>query len=413
MKKAALLLASVLLATPAGAQMVAPPGERPAATSPHDFRGENPPPSRSEPDPSVARGSVEVMILDEAGQGLGGVSVELKEQFESIASGSKSSARKAVTDHQGKAVFSDLPLSLRHSFSIAAVREGASYSVPSFRLSEKFGQAVTLPTYPVVHSIEQAFVGLRGFIYVEIADDAFRFDVLYRVFNLSRVTWLAHDVKLRLPKGFQALKSESAEGAPSFEVGDGGPALRGAFSPGQHDVRFQFQLPKGSEATESFELGVLPRVAELRVLAQAIPGMSLSVEGFETPEPAEGPDGKKVLITRRVMQAGSGEMRVARLRLDGLPTVGPLRNYVSLIGIGLFALGISLYFRRRGKAERKSSKLDREKAISVLVREIVKVEAAHRSGGIGPETYQQIRGELVDAVARLSLVGQSQPKAAT
>jgi hypothetical protein len=299
--------------------------------------------------------------------------------------------------------FESLSRELRYSYSLLAQRAGGSYGVAPFRLSEQQGQRVRLHLFPTTHDPMRALVGMRGFVYIQPREDVFQVEVLFRVLNMSTTSWLPQGVVMRLPEKFQAFDGPK-EGATRFVEEPGrGARLDGTFGPGQHDVRYTFQVPSRRSGSQNFELSLPPHVAELRVISEASPGMTLDVAGFEPAEATRGPSGDRVLITRRLMRPGQGALDTVRIELGGLPTQGNTRWFVTLAA-ALIALGglASALRRRQGTDPDPVAGEDLERARKLLLDELVAVERAFEAGQVGPRTREEARRQLLDALARLS-----------
>ncbi len=361
----------------------------------------------SDPSPTLPPGTVEVTLADENDAPLGGRLVELIVSFESVAEGPQEERRRLTTDESGRARFTGLSRELNYTYAVASEREGGHYGVPAFRLKQDQGQAVLLHVFPTTHDPNQAYLGLRGFVFIQPREDLFQVEMLFRVINLGTVSWVPKDVVLNLPEGFSAIESPSDEGDTRFvEAAGRGARMEGTFPPGQRDVRFSFHMPSHSRSTQSLELTLPPHVAELRVITEASPGMTLDVDGFDRAEPARGPTGDRVLITRRMMRAGDGQLTDVHIRIGGLPVQGPARWGVVAAAAVIALSGLAWAFRHRGKSKGRHAVAgeDLDRARALLLDELVAVERALESGAIGPRTHEQTRRQLLDALARLELV---------
>ena len=244
----------------------------------------------------------------------------------------------------------------------------------------------------------------RDFIFVEdVADCVFRAAAAPAtgVFNVGSVTWVPNDVVLELPKGFKAFNAQRGMTDVGFEVVDGvGARLKGTFTPGQHDLSARFQVPKGTDESATFRMGTLPRVAELRVIAEASSQMRLEVDGFEQPQVAAN-QGKRVLVTRKLLERGDELEKGFTITLSGLPVPGYGRWIAVLLALGLGGIGIAA---ARGVLElgKESSKTaDLKNAREVLLGELVEVERSRERGDLGPRAYADARRVLLNALARL------------
>jgi hypothetical protein len=372
--------------------------------SPHAFGQKAPPEDGIFEAPEAGPGAILVEVRDGEDKPLAGVPVTLKESFDSVGEGKHQGGHTRVTDPSGVARFDKLSTSLRTSFTPEIKFMGGDYTLEAFRASEKVGLRAILHVYPATHNIQEAVVGMRGFLYVTLRENAIHFELLYRVFNMGSQAWVPEGVSIRLP-----------EGATGFTLGDHGArfkesgrslTLEGTFPPGQRDVPVQFQIPSRNSESEVYSFGVLPHVAELRVLAEAAPGLTLIVPGFEPVQKADGPAGTPVWVTRRVMNPGEGELGGVAVELNGLPTIGPERYYALVFALLLASSG--LYWAlsyKRGKVSLGDDQKRILEAKQVLLSELDLLEKAKTQEVVGPQTYESTRRQILDALARLALRG--------
>jgi hypothetical protein len=253
---------------------------------------------------------------------------------------------------------------------------------------------------------------MRGYLYIATRDDVFQCEVLFRVFNVGLVTWVPQNVVVPLPKGFKAFKAQDSMTDLRFEQVDGvGAKLKGTFSPGQNDVSFRFQIPKTNDDSVAFHMGLPPHVAEMRVIAEASPTMSLDVEGFDRPVPTTNNEGQRVLVAVKQLRRRDDEIKDFVATLSGIPTPGPGRQIAVLIALALVITGV---FGARGAFDDveagKSAANDKKKAREILLGELVALEQARRNKRIGPRAYHQSHERLVDAIARLGVVPERPAK---
>lgn len=377
-----------------------PPGHPPAGGG----RAGALPTSSVLPDASLPVGTIAATILDGAGAPMPGVEVRLGVLRQTVAEGDERSFATATTDAAGAVTFKDKQTGSAFSYRVTVRRDAAEYASTPFNLGPTGGMRVKLHVYPVTRDINQAAVGMRGFTFIETRDDVFQFEVMFRVFNIGRVTWVPDGVGIDLPRGFKGFTAqESMTDTRAVNVGDR-VELQGTYTPGQHDVIFRFQVPNDHDERVDFDLGLPPHVAEMRVIAAAAKGMTLSVPGFDPAQPSTNEDGQRLLVTGRQLQPGEPELTGLTIALGGIPTPGPgrwiaagLAAVAALLGLG-FALGKS--------APQQAAEADRERrdalqAQQVLLDELVALEQARRKEAIGPRTYEQARRALLDALARV------------
>ena len=357
---------------------------------------------QSAADGTLPPGEVVVSVLQGGEVPLANASVTLRETVQNIGEGNAKREQVLRTGPDGTARFKGVETSVRTIARISVAALGAEYTVEDFRPLEGAGHRIVVPVYEVTADAGEAMVGMRGFVYMQLREGEFVFDVLFRVFSLGQKTWVPNGVHLDLPPGLTAFESPAPEGGA---VADGphGAKLTGSFPPGQKDVRMNFRLPAGNREAEVFNLSLPPHVAEMRVITEYAPGMSLSVAGFEPVQESRGPEGTRVLVTRRVITPGDGTLTAIAVGLSGLPTIGPERWYAVGLALALAAAGLWLSLRPRGKG----GSLDRQdlrQARRLLLRDLAALEAAKARGDVGPQTHERARRELLLALARLEEV---------
>lgn len=354
------------------------------------------------PSPDVPAGSIRVKLVNDKGEPLAHTDVKLGILFQKISEGEQRSEQHAKTDEGGIARFSGLTQSSDFSYRVSARSGPAEYSSDPIQLRGSSGMLVLLHVYPVSQRLEDVSIASRGFVYVETRDDVFQFEVLYRVFNMGKVTWVPDGAELKLPAGSKAFKAGESMTDARFEEKTGRARLAGTISPGQHDVSFRFQVPRDGESAASFRFGILPHTAEMRFIAEAAPTMQLDIEGFEKPQSDVNQNGQRMVVTRHVQQRGVPELRSFVAQLSGIPTPGPGRWIAALIGAALAALGGAAYAGRLGKQTQASLRdRDAERAKDVLLDELVDLTRARREDRIGPSTFESARRALVDALSRI------------
>lgn len=372
-----------------------------AQANPHT--GLTAPQDQSEPDSSIPKGGIVAQIVDGAGQPQPGVSVRLGKMFQSIAQGDQRDSESKTTDANGKVSFSGLSTESSYSYRITVARGPAEYGSMPFRLAENEGQRVLLHVYPVTRDISQARVAMRGLVYVQPRDDVFQMEVWFQVYNLGQVTWVPDRVSMDLPAGAKAFTARESMSDVRFELeGDERAVLLGTFSPGQHDVRFAFQVDNPQKESVSFDLSLPPHVGEFRVVAEAAKGMTLSARDYPPTQVSTGPGGDRVLVTQQRGQ----DLDDVQFTLGGLPTRGSAPWLAVLIAA--FAAGSGVYVAsnapsrggRRGKRREEM-----KQAKKVLLDELVQLEAAKQEGSVGPKSYERTRRALITALARVVQAG--------
>lgn len=362
----------------------------------------------STPDASLPKGTIVATIVDGAGQPLPGVQVRLAKTFQSIAEGDQSDSATQTTNAQGEVRFANLEASSRYSYGIVVAKGPARYATTPFRLAEDVGQRVVLHVYPVTSNLDEARIAMRGLVWVEPRDDVFQFEIWLQVYNLGNVTWVPAGEGVGLPKGSKAFSArESMSDTRAESDGDSRAKLLGTFSPGQHDVRFNFQVDNPQEANVAFNLALPPRVGEFRVVAAAAKGMTLSARDFPPVQISTGPQGERVLVTQQ--RAQNRELDSVHFELAGLPTRGNAPWLAVLIALAMAASGVYVASQKQAPNRGRRQKLTGEmkQARDVLLEELVQLEKAKAKGSIGQQSYEQTRRALVTALARIVRPGAS------
>jgi len=248
-------------------------------------------------------------------------------------------------------------------------------------------------------------VALGIFVSVEPRDDLFQLEMVFHVFNVSRMAWLPSDVFVDLPEGFKAFAADEGMFDTRFEAAEGrGAKLRGTFPPGERKVRFRFQIPKPTESEVSFRLGFPPRVAQAQVIAAASPQMTLEVQdGFPPAQADRSSQGDRVLHTIRMIKPGEEPIRSVGITLTGLRVPGIGRWIAVLIAFGFASVGgLAAQGKLRiASVERVQS--DRNRARDLILEELVAVEHARTAGEIGPNAYERAHRSLLDSLARIGV----------
>jgi hypothetical protein len=372
----------------------------PNPQAPHGLGHGRPPQNESAPDPTLPEGQLLVEVVDENGRPVPAATVKLLTSFQSIAEGNDDNVIEKKSDPSGRVVFDGLKTAIRYSYAVSVSHQGASYDAPGFRMG-KTGHRALIHTFPVSRDPREAFVGIQGYVTVQVNDDLLRVDGAYRVINMGRMTWVPEPIHLRLPADAQGVEAKLTAGDAGFREVPQGMALVGSFPPGQKDLTFAFHVPNRNERFRSIAMSVPPHVVDMNVLIEQAPGLELSVSpGFEPAESRVGRNNKKVLVTRRLMRPGEGTLSEVQIELSGLPVIGPGRWIAVLLALCMALSGFAAAWLR-GKKSHQELDAQKDKAREALLSEMLLLEQAHQSGDLGPRTYEQTKQVIIAALARL------------
>jgi len=367
-------------------------GARPSAPVPGMFQ---PPPDSAEEDASLPAGTLAIDVKDADNRPLPKLSLVVSILHQSIAKGQSKEYRSVVTDAGGHAVLEHLDVGSEVSYSVKHMTGGATFMSPPAQLNALRGERIVLHVYKVVHDLLSASVAAQGTVFFEVKDDRIQVEEGLTLYNFGRTAWLADDVVMKLPEGFTAVTSQggmSDEGVDAVEKV--GARIHGTFAPGRHDLEFRWQLPYHDEKELEIDVNLPPNVAIMRVLAAAGRETTLKVTGFPEAQKQADRQGGKVLITEK-QTTRAAPLQSVHVVIGGLITPGPARLYASGLAALTVFLGLFLGVGRKAStaAGARSERAD-------LLAEMEELERLHRSGEIGPKTYERTRRELVDAIAQ-------------
>jgi hypothetical protein len=356
-----------------------------------------PPPDTESEDSALPKGGILVELRDAENNILPRVEITLGILHQSVAKGESREHKIGTSDAQGRVRFDALETGSGIAYRVTVVRDGATFAALPFQLPEARGMHVVLHVYPVTRDIQGALIVLQGIVFVEVKDDRIQVEQVYTVFNIGKVTWVADDVVIKLPPTFTALSSQqsmSDQGVDSVDKVGG--RLHGTFSPGRHELHFQWQLPYEGEKEVDFDVGLAPHVAVLQAMAGASTGVRFSVVGFPDAQAKTDARGQRVLVTEKQARRDEPWSSI-QVKLEGLPTPGPGRYIASGLAFVLVSAGLVFAFGGAGKPSRGS--LDKGHRVQLLA-ELLDLENARKAGDVGPTTYERARRDLIDGIAR-------------
>jgi hypothetical protein len=386
---------------PAGHPPVEGPSAQPARpVNPGFFQA---PPDGAEEDQALPPGVLVVTVRDAEDKPLPRAPIRLEILHSTVAKGDSREHRDAEADDNGSARFDGLTIGSGTTYRVVTRQGPATFAAPPFPLGDKAGKRAVVHSYESATDIDDVFVGMRGFLFLALRDDSILIEQALNVFNLGPVAWVP-EVKIPLPEGYKALnKEESGDEMRLDDIHDFGVALRGTIAPGRHDVSYRYQVPLDRRERQTIEIELPPRVAQMRVIAEASKTMKLKVEGFPAAQQTQLQNGTKVLVTEQVATRDTGGFTRLTITLDGLPTPPPGR--LVALGIALLAVvgALAYSFRRPAEDQAPDEDAQRElqEARDALLEEFVELERARKRGDVGPKTYSRVRAALLDALARI------------
>jgi hypothetical protein len=357
--------------------------------------------------PDLPRGTIEVHVADPNQKALSAVQVRLAIMRQDVATGNSKQEQVSATDGNGVVAFHNMPNGTDFSYRASVQQGDGVFATEPFRLDERAGERVLLHVYPVTRDIRQALVGMRGVVYVQPREDIFQIETTIQVLNIGAVAWVPDQVKIPLPDGAKAFRtSESMSDARVERDKDGPVLLLGTFSPGEHEVTFQYQLDNAHEPTLHFRMGLPPHMAEMRVYAEGPRDLQLNVSGFPKAEHTTGQTGGHLLITGKRAARGEPALDEIDVSLENLPVPAQGRWYAAFLALGLAAVGVwNGLSGRRSKTKSQPYRAEIAEAEELVFRELIALEKLEREGQVGPRAYAEARTEMLDVLSRLAVRG--------
>lgn len=357
-------------------------------------------------DPTIAKGSIDLHILDPAGKPLGKTDVTLGVIYNSVAKGESRKRIAATTDDVGVAHFKDLDTGSGVAYRPMVLKDGATFSVAPFQLGQR-GMRALLHVYPVTSDIAQTLVVAQTMIYAEVKDDRIQIQQAFKIYNFGRNAWVPPgDLVVPLPENFTAFATQGGMTDVGVDaVPNKGVKIRGTFGPGQHVIEFKWQLPYTGDAEVKFDVGMPPHLAAARVIAPAAKGMGMEVDGFEPTKLSTDGMGQRALVTEKQLRRDDPPVKSLKVTIKGLPTEGPGKLIATFLALTGLVAGVVVGSR---KPPPRDTKRERQQLLAALEG----LELAHRDGTIGPKTYERARRELIDDLARTFAADPKPAKAA-
>ncbi|WP_437588966.1 carboxypeptidase-like regulatory domain-containing protein [Sorangium sp. So ce1000] len=355
-------------------------------------------------DTGLPPGVLVLTVLDPDGTPVPRISVDIDVLQSSVAKGDSRQRMSRETDDAGTLRLENLTIGSGTSYGISVTRDGGTFSLPHFGLNAEAGKRAALHVYDATPELNRLLVGTQGIVYLQLRQDSIAVEQLFQVYNLGRIAWLP-DETFALPRDYKAFnKSEGMDEEMRFdEVKGTGVALRGTVSPGRHEGQFRWQVPLQEQERQTIRIELPPRMAQVRVMAEASKSMTLNVAGFPAAQRTQNRDGKKILITEMQGTRTDGGMKFIEITLGGLPTPGAGR-WIALVLAGATVIAgaaLNLVRRREDRGPDDEERRELIEARNALLDEFVELERARKRGDVGPKTYDRVRAALLDALARI------------
>lgn len=387
------LLATMALDAGAPAQTPSPHGSAHSGM-PGVF---DPPQDTEEEDATLPPGTIAADVRDADDKPAPDESVTLGILTNSVAKGDSSEHRQATTDAGGRAVFSGLDTTSGNiAYRISMSHEGGLFAAMPFQLQQAKSMRVVLHVYPVTR--EQTMVVTEATVAAEMREDRVQVEQIFTFYNLGRAAWQPDDVRAELPEGFTAFGAQTTMSDQGVDEVGGAVKLRGTFPPGRSAIEFRWQLPWSGDKDIDFDVGMPPHTAIAHVMMPATADIGLVASGFPPAEQRRDAQGQRFLVTEKRFRPDDPKFTSLRVGIHDLPTQGPSRWVATLLAACCVALG--LFYALRGRTGGAGTPASAKALRKVLLEDLAQLECAHAEGNVGPKTYERVRRDLVDAIAR-------------
>ncbi len=358
-----------------------------------------PPPDTEQEDATLPGGTIAVSLRDADDKAVPNETVTLGILINSIAKGDSRQHLQATTDSAGTAVFTGLETASNIAYRVSSGYQGGLFAASPFQLQQAKAMRVALHVYPVSRDIQQTLVIAESTVAAEVRDDRIQVEEELTFYNLGRVAWQPDDVRLNLPESATAFSSQASMSDQGVDDVGHVAKLHGTFPPGRHAVTFRWQIPWSGETDVVFDVGLPPHAAIGRVMMAGTPDIRLTVTGLPPPDVRHNQQGQRFLVTERRFRPEDARREVLSVGIHGLPAIGPGRLLATGLTITGVLIGLVLAFSQPKKAAARRSPTGNA-ASSRLLDDLADLERARRTGDVGPTTYEKVRREIVDALAR-------------
>jgi hypothetical protein len=386
-------------------------GDVPVGGDPHAGQPDAPPLARkpiavAEPNLTLPPGTIRVRVIDSTTEQ---PVPNAKLQLGTMSRDNTRDTKDASTGAGGEYRFEKLAGGDGQAYRINVLFDGAKYSSTPFRLPVEHGYDVVVRQLPTTRDPHEVvlYVGATS---IEVRDERLKVVQQARLINIGSKTYVFPDggQLIKLPPGWKAFQSEEIMTDQHLkEEADQGFKISGSLAPGEITLTWGFDFPYDSTKVDlQFDL---PWVTfAYRVLADAAPGMTLTVDEMPAPE-LHDDNGRRFWVSEVVKRVGDPPLRTLNVHVSGIPGPGPTR-IIALV-VALFVLAGGLWFARRpppaATSDSGSAAFNFEQRKAELVAQAAQLERERARDEIGPEFYAQQIADLEEQLAAL-LFEQSQ-----
>jgi hypothetical protein len=187
-----------------------------------------------------------------------------------------------------------------------------------------------------------------GQLFIELVDQYLNVEQQVRLVNLGQSTHLFSGFEsfVRLPEGYRSFEAEVPQPSSDqrvTEVATKGFQLSGSLAPGAMVIAWRFQLSLAGSQTR-FSVTLPWEIMTFRVFTQALPGISLRVDGMPEARP-QTDQGVVALVTEFERKDSDAPFRTVTVQLAGIQGANPLRWVALILSIVIIVLGAIVAMR--------------------------------------------------------------------
>jgi hypothetical protein len=365
---------------------------------------------RAIPASELGDGVVTVRVVREAiGNNIAGQQVEL-----TVAGG----ARKATTDEQGRAEFTNLPKG--EDARAGATVDGEALVSQPFRVPTTGGLRVILvagiaraaerkklaeaeaAAEPPVKGV--VVFGGNTRVLMQFSEDSLEIYYILEILNTARARVdIGAPLVIDFPKG--ATGATALEGSsPAAEISGNRVVIKGPFASGSTLVQVAFRMPYDSSEL-TIEQAWPAALQQVTIGVEKVNDLSITSPQFASAQDVTAESGDVFVLGRGPALPAGGKTVVT---LSNLPVHSKVPRYVALSLAGLLAgVGVWLAAAKRGGHDDARQTLVKRR--DTLLSQLEQLESKRRAGTVEPHNYstrrQRIYAELERIYGELDEVG--------